>query len=115
MIAACGLDCSRCDIFEATDNPIIAQQVVEWFKKEMDVEVKINDVHCLGCKGDRAAHWSPECWILLCCVDERKLDFCYQCEDFPCERLTQWAKEGKKYGEALSRLKKMKKREYINL
>ena len=34
-------------------------------------------------------HWSPDCWILECCVDKKKLEFCYECEDFPCDKLTE--------------------------
>ena len=110
MIAVCGLDCIRCDMFQATNDPKVAQQIVEWFKKERNEEVKIEDVHCLGCKGDRAKNWSADCWILKCCMDTKGLEFCYQCQDFPCEKLTDWAKTNKGYGEALNRLKEMRKK-----
>jgi len=110
-IAVCGLNCSECDIFRASDNPEIAQRIVNWFKEERHIDVKIEDIHCLGCREDRTKHWSPDCWILRCCVDEKGLEFCYQCEDFPCEKLSEWAKENKKYEEALNRLKEMGKRQ----
>ena len=108
MIAVCGLICSRCDILEATNDKKIAQAIADWFKKEKNIEVKIEDIHCSGCKGSRAKHWSPDCWILKCCVDTKGLDFCYQCEDFPCEKLENWSKESKEYKEALEQLKGMK-------
>ena len=107
MIAVCGLDCSRCDILQATNDPEIAQQIADWFRRERDTEVKIKDIHCLGCKGDRTRHWSPDCWILECCVDRKGLEFCYECEDFPCDRLNEWAEGNEGYGEALERLKRM--------
>lgn len=110
MIAVCGLNCSKCDISHASHNPEIAQQIADWFKKERDTEVKIKDIRCLGCKGERTKHWSPDCWILKCCVDEKGLEFCYECEEFPCERLKKWAKKSKKYGEALNRFKEMGKK-----
>jgi len=110
LIAACGLNCSECDIFRAPNNPEIAQEIVDWFKKEKDTEVKIEDIRCLGCKGDRKKHWSPDCWILKCCVDKKGLEFCNQCADFPCEKLDQWAKGSKGYEEALNRLKEMKRK-----
>ncbi|MHC1604811.1 MAG: DUF3795 domain-containing protein [Candidatus Methanofastidiosia archaeon] len=109
MIGVCGLDCNECDIFQALNKPEIARQIVDWFKKERDTEVKIEDVRCLGCKSDRTKHWSPNCWILECCVDKRGLEFCHQCGDFPCEKLNEWAKGSKKYGEDLNRLKEIKK------
>jgi len=110
MIAVCGLDCSGCDILQATNDPKIAQGIVDWFKRERNEEVKIEDMRCLGCKGDRTKHWSPDCWILQCCVDKKGLEFCYECEDFPCEKLVEWSKTNKGYGQALNRLKEMKKK-----
>jgi len=41
---------------------------------------------------------------------KKGLDFCYHCEDFPCEKLNDWAKGSKKYGEALNQLKEMRKK-----
>lgn len=108
IIAVCGLNCSKCDIFEATNNPKIAQQISDWFKEEKDTEVKIENIRCFGCKGDREKHWSPDCWILNCCVDKKELEFCYECEDFPCSKLNEWAKRSNRYTKALEQLSKMK-------
>ena len=107
MIAVCGLVCDKCDIFQATNDPKMAQEIAGWFKKERNEDVKLEDIRCLGCKGNRAKHWSPDCWILQCCVDQKGLEYCYQCGEFPCERLSQWSKGSKRYGEALDRLRTM--------
>ncbi len=107
MIAVCGLVCGGCDILEATNDPKVAQGIADCFKKERNEQVKIEDIHCSGCKGDRSEHWSPDCWILQCCVDKKGLEFCYECDDFPCEKLERWAKSNKRYGEALTRLREM--------
>ena len=53
-------------------------------------------------------HWSADCWILRCCVDERGLDSCYLCPDFPCQPLNEWATQNDSYAQALSRLVSMK-------
>lgn len=107
-VAVCGLKCDECDIFKAKNNPQIAREVVNWFKNERDLDVEAEQIRCSGCRGDRSEHWSPDCEILTCCVDEKGLDFCHQCESFPCERLTERDKENKRYGEALDLLKEMK-------
>jgi hypothetical protein len=107
MIAACGLDCALCDIQRASDDPALAQEIIDWFDRELDVEVKPEDIHCDSCKGDRTNHWSPDCWILKCCVDDKGLDFCHQCLDFPCQELSDWAEKSQKYTEAFERLKRM--------
>lgn len=107
MIAVCGLECHKCDIFQATDDPKAAQKIADWFKKERNEDVRLENIRCLGCKEDRTKHWSFDCWILKCCVDEKSLEFCYECDQFPCEKLIQWSKECKGYEEALDRLKNM--------
>lgn len=106
-IAACGLVCTGCDMMVAPDDPELAKKIAEWFKKELDEDVKPEDIHCSGCHGDREKHWSPDCWILLCCVDEKGLDNCSECEGFACEKLTEWALQNDGYGAALERLKSM--------
>lgn len=109
-IAACGLDCSQCEIFKADNDPEIAQGVADWFKKEKNIDIEVADIHCDGCRGKRIEHWSPDCWILKCCVDEKKLENCSSCDEFPCEKLVQWSQETKDYGKALDRLKEMRVR-----
>ncbi len=37
MIAVCGLDCSGCDIRKATNNPSMAQEITDWFKKKRTI------------------------------------------------------------------------------
>ena len=108
MIAACGLNCTECDIRLATDDSEIAQQTADWFDRELGIKLKVEDIRCEGCKGDRARHWSADCWILRCCVDDKGLEFCYECEDFPCQQLNEWASGSERYSDALERLREMK-------
>lgn len=114
MIAACGLDCSKCDIRKIPTDTEAANRMVAWFRQmewleenEGVSEVIERSMYCEGCHGDRSLHWSPDCWILKCSVDERGLQYCSQCDDFPCVRLEQWAEERPEYGEALDRLRSM--------
>jgi len=108
IIAVCGLICNDCDIFKATENPQIAERIQEWFGKR-GKEVRIEDICCDGCKGDRTKHWSGDCPILKCCVDEKGLEYCYECDDFVCERLDEFARGDERYTEAVNRLKSMAK------
>ena len=115
MIAACGLDCSVCPIGRASPGDLdAARSLVGWWRGEgwlkewQGVEEVLRRCPlCLGCRADRAAHWSPDCWILRCCVDDRGLDHCSECEIFPCDRLSAWGETGRQYGEALGRLHQM--------
>lgn len=115
MIAVCGLDCKSCDIRKAPTDPEAAERIVAWFKKEGWIEedegiqeIIERSMYCTGCKGDRSIHWSPECQILTCCVDDKGYEFCYQCSEFPCDQLTKWAEQDDSYRHALERLKIMK-------
>lgn len=115
MIAVCGLDCGYCDIRRAPTDPEAAERIVAWFRKEgwLKENEGINEVvkrsmYCKGCRGDRSVHWSPDCWILKCCVDEKGHEFCFECSTFPCERLMERAEKSDHYDQALGRLKQMK-------
>lgn len=115
MIAACGLDCGSCEIRLAPTDPASAIVVIDWFKKqgwlsedegmEQIIERKM---YCTGCLEDRDTHWSSDCWILACCVDQRALSNCSECEIFACDRLVDWAKQNESYDNALARLRGMR-------
>ena len=108
LIAACGIDCTDCDMRLATNNMQLAMDIAQWFKHERKEDIPPEKIHCGGCNGDRGHHWSPDCWILKCCVDGKGLNFCSECTDFPCSKLEAWAKENDGYARALKRLKEMK-------
>ncbi len=112
MLAACGLNCTTCELRLAPTDPEAARVVVAWFKKqgwlseaEGMAEVLERRMFCTGCLGDRRTHWSSDCWILACCVDQRGHRNCNECEDFPCDRLVAWSAQDESYSAALARLK----------
>lgn len=116
LIAVCGLDCSGCLLRKASLGDVeAAEGLAGWWKSEGwlkedegAAEVLARGPHCLGCRGDRSAHWSADCWILKCCVDEKRLSFCYECNVFPCEKLSEWATQNEGYTQALNCLKQMR-------
>jgi hypothetical protein len=118
LIAVCGIDCESCDIRKAPEDPEAAKRIVAWFKKEGWLngdegikEVMEKSMYCTGCRGDPLIHWTPDCWILKCCVHEKGHEFCYQCNTFPCKNLVIWAEQNDHYSEALNRLKDMKEKQ----
>ncbi len=115
IIAVCGLDCTDCEIRNVPTDADAAECVAAWFRsmgwlKENEgvPEIIERRMYCKGCRGDRSLHWSADCEILQCCVDEKKLEFCYECDDFVCERLDTWARGRSDGAEALARLRSMK-------
>ena len=109
MMAPCGLDCLECDIRRAKSEPDTMREILEWFARERGIELRPEQVDCGGCLGDRSAHWSPDCRILKCSVDERGLSSCSKCGEFPCSQLETWASRSPRYAEGLARLKEMRR------
>ena len=107
QITVCGLNCGDCDIYQAGSDPALAKNISDWYKRERNKDIPPAAIHCSGCVGDRAQHWSGDCEILKCAVDQRGLLFCSGCSEFPCERLTKWASRHERYREGLARLKVM--------
>ena len=113
-LAACGLDCETCEIRLAPHDANTAEGVMKWFRsmgwlKEdegMD-EVIERRMYCTGCHSSRETHWSSDCWILTCCVDDRGLNNCSECDQFPCERLVTWSQENDSYRAAFDTLKRL--------
>lgn len=104
-IACCGLNCAECKIFQASIDAALAERISEEFKKNRNLDIKPEVIRCSGCHGDRSLHWSSDCEILHCAMDERGLESCSQCPDFPCLRIESWAEGSLRYREALERLK----------
>jgi len=106
-LAACGLDCGDCAIFQAREHPEIAERIAAWFREERKVEVRPEQIRCPGCRGDQAEHWTPGGSILLCCQG-RDLD-CGDCDDFPRASPVEWSQGSTRYAEALPRLQQMRR------
>ncbi|QUI22073.1 DUF3795 domain-containing protein [Vallitalea pronyensis] len=39
--------------------------------------------------------------IYMCCVEKKGLNYCYECNNFPCSRFKKFAESWKKYGQDL--------------
>ena len=82
-VSFCGLNCARCKI------------LLE--KKE-----------CQGCRGPLDKNWSGDCPFRPC-AQEKGHDYCFECADFPCEKLDAFACDGYEHHRlAAEHLKRMK-------
>ena len=114
MLSACGIDCSKCDIFIASDNPEVAMKIACWFKDYRNVDIDYKDIHCGGCKGNLKDHWSSDCWILHCCTIKNKLEDCSDCTVFPCLKLKEWSYMNEGYLKAYNTLEKFRNEKLKN-
>jgi hypothetical protein len=91
LIAACGLDCAKCDAYVATQaNDLAAlEQVAEKWRVEYNAPtITAENILCDGCmSGGRTIGHCSECKIRLCAV-ERGLPNCAACPDYACDQLT---------------------------
>ena len=90
MIAYCGLICTTCPAFLATQQDDDSQraQVAEMWSKEFGGERKPEDINCDGCLsgGERLLNYAAVCEIRRC-AQEKGVENCAHCDDYACEKL----------------------------
>lgn len=77
--SVCGLFCGACDVLLANK----ANQLEEMAKLE---NMSVADLRCHGCKSVVNAVYCIDCDMRLCAI-KKKIEYCFQCDDFPCARL----------------------------
>jgi len=90
MTACCGLECTSCPTYLATqndDNAARAETAMLYFKK-FKFNLKPEDINCDGCltTGGRMIAFCQSCEIRKCCR-EKGLINCAACKDQPCDTL----------------------------
>ena len=90
MIAFCGVICSKCPVFIATqeNNTQQKKEIAESWSKKYGFELQSNDINCDGCltEGERLFQYCKVCKIRECCR-ERYIENCAYCSDFVCNKL----------------------------
>lgn len=100
-MAACGIDCNECELYKAEFDVKAAKALVEWFRDCGWIEQNDNAEavmkkapFCKGCWNKTGVHWSDgNCSLLVCC-EEKQLNHCGECNDFPCKNYTEFANDG---------------------
>lgn len=92
MIAKCGLVCTGCEAYIATQNNDYAArvQVAEKWTKLYGAEVTPEEVICDGCQADtgRLSSYADGICQIRKCALEKEVPNCAHCEDYACENLT---------------------------
>jgi hypothetical protein len=87
LISACGLYCGACGVYIATqenDTEKILQYAVVLIQS-------FEETLCDGCGAKRKSlHCSKMC-IFINCKRQNGVDFCSECEEFPCKALHEFA------------------------
>ncbi len=95
LIAACGLDCAKCEAYIATqanDSAALEQIAAKWRVEYNAPGISATNILCDGCmSGGRTIGHCAECKIRLCAL-ERGLPNCAACPDYACEHLAAFFK-----------------------
>ena len=94
-IAYCGLECTVCTAFIATerDDDQKRLEVAELWSTLYKADIKARDINCLGCKseGGRLFKHCSVCEVRKC-ARQRGLENCAECDDYGCEILQEFFK-----------------------
>ena len=108
MIAYCGIDCSKCNSYLATQSGHDAdlERVATQLAKRYRAEVKPAYVICDGCRtGERHSYFCANtCNMRKCCI-EKEFHSCIECSEFPCSALQSELDHNPEAKENLKRLK----------
>jgi hypothetical protein len=103
MLAPCGLNCVKCMAFVSGDikkNATELKRLLGAFDTYAQRFSRFNPVFenypafknllehfaQASCKGCRSGDcWYPNCGVAPCCK-QKGIDFCFQCDEFPCEK-----------------------------
>jgi hypothetical protein len=109
MIAYCGLVCTDCEAFKATqqNDDNLRKQVVEKWTKEYGHAMKPSDINCVGCIPATGVHVG-HCFMcrIRQCGQAKKVRNCGWCADYPCVKMEDFFKMAPQVKETLDAVKK---------
>ena len=86
MISSCGLNCSGCAAYKATqeeDMDKLAELAVKWGGEK---GLKAEDMLCDGCASDRVTNGALDCTVRNC-ARSKGVRVCSQCNEYACDKL----------------------------
>ena len=81
LISHCGVDCFNCQIYKDNIKPELAEAIAA--KRGIDPA----DVVCGGCKITGCSLFGDRKCECVECVKAKGIEFCFECDEFPCKIL----------------------------
>jgi len=107
MIAYCGITCTDCAAYIATnaDDPAGLEKVAADWSKGLNAELTAADCRCNGCSSEEGPWMShcDECEIRAC-AKERQAANCAHCDEYACEKLERFLDSAPEAKETLERI-----------
>lgn len=130
LVTACGLYCGNCAIHNGaiSDSAATLRRLLEshGLSKETMAYIPGTDwyegfdrgltwctdkVKCGGCRSE--ARFNPMCELQKCVVQQKGLDFCFDCGEFPCDIVTKFEQEFFPCVETLRKIKEAGVAEWV--
>jgi len=97
MVAYCGIVCTDCDAYKATqaEDMDALTAMAEKASGEFGMEMTVADAMCDGCLATtgRQIGYCHECAIRLCAVPKH-VETCAHCDAFACDKVEGFSKPG---------------------
>ena len=86
LTAICGIDCFNCEFFHTNINSFFETMPAE--KKAVFAArgMTLEKLSCQGCRNGGCTTIGGKCDTLEC-AKEKKVEFCFECAQFPCSKL----------------------------
>jgi len=108
IIAFCGINCTDCEAFIATqkDDDARRRKVAAEWSKEFGHEIKPEEINCDGCLSIDGRHinYCNVCEIRKCGM-EKEVENCAYCIDYECEKLEKFHEQAPKAKERLEEIR----------
>jgi hypothetical protein len=109
MIAYCGITCTDCGAYIATQNDDDAKrkEVAEEWTKQFNHEFKPEEINCDGCLVDtgRVFNYCNVCEIRKC-GREKGVANCAYCDDYACDKLEKFFQMAPMFRAVLDEIRK---------
>jgi len=105
----CGLYCGACPVLIGNETGKLAEIARRWGAKP-------GDLVCRGCKSGVESVYCKKC-DLKSCAEDKRVEFCCDCDDYPCSKLTDFVDDQHAHHSVvlrnLSRIKKIGVRNWL--
>lgn len=93
--APCGIDCFNCEFFQTNIGGFFAAMDEQTKAAFASRGMTLEKTACKGCRTDGCKMLAGNCKTFKC-ISDKKLDFCYECGEFPCTMLQPMADSAQK-------------------
>lgn len=103
LAAVCGLFCPSCSLFIGNvDDPARLETMAKKWGKSID------DLTCHGCRSDKRTFYCENLCKMYKCAGEKGIDFCIECNEYPCKDLKDFQSQAPHRIELWDSLKQIK-------